>query len=245
MKKTDINFKENSFEEPIKESLWEMLTEERKVRIENTLKNRTTSTTIVLDRVFHEHNISAVIRSADAFGISNIHLLSPNFSSQRGISLGAEKWVNIKLHSDTQSMIAELKNENFKLVGLVPPNPENQLEGTNKVDNIPISSLPFEEKLALVFGSEGEGISEELINACEIKAHIPQYGFVESLNVSVACAITLYTSRLHVDSIAKRVKDLEEDTYKEMQWDWTKKSTTNAELVISELEKRNTEKDAK
>jgi len=223
----------------LKKSLEEMLTLERRNRIDSVLSHRTRNITVVLDRVYHEHNISAVLRSADAFGIQKVHLIGKGFSSQRGISLGTERWIEVEEHADPKELVARLKRESFKLVSLVPPLAKDQL-GTSKLEKepVPVLSLPFDQKLAFVFGSEGEGISEELYLNCDIPAYIPMFGFVESLNVSVACALTLYSAFIAKGEFEQRAKTLSEDEKSSLRWDWIKKSVVNSELVISELQKR-------
>lgn len=230
---------EQEVSENLKSSLEEMLTEERRNRIESVLSHRTRNITVVLDRVYHEHNISAVLRSADAFGIQKIYLIGKGFSSQRGISLGTERWVEVEEYEDPTALVERLKKESFKLVSLVPPLAKDQL-GTQKLEKepVPVLSLPFNEKLAFVFGSEGEGISEELYLDCDIPAYIPMYGFVESLNVSVACALTLYSAFIAKGEFEQRAETLSAEERSRLKWDWIKKSVVNADLVISELQKR-------
>ncbi len=216
-----------------------MITEERINRIDTVLSHRTRDITIVLDRVYHEHNISAVLRSADAFGVQKVYLIGKGFSSQRGISLGTERWVEVEEHEDASSLVQRLKSESFKLVSLVPPLAKDQVGlKENVVEPIPVLSLPFNEKLALVFGSEGEGIAEELYNSCDIPAYIPMFGFVESLNVSVACALTLYSAHIAKGHFEQRAKTLSDEEKEDLRWQWIQKSVANSDLVISELIKR-------
>lgn len=230
---------EKAVRQEIKLSLEEMLSEERISRIDNVLAHRTRNITVVLDRVYHEHNISAVLRSADAFGIQKVHLIGKGFSSQRGISLGTERWVEVEEHEEAKELVDKLKGEAFKLVSLVPPLAKNQM-GTNKIGKVPVPvlSLPFDQKLAFVFGSEGEGISEDLYLNCDIPAYIPMFGFVESLNVSVACALTLYSAFIVKGEFEQKAKTLSAEEKCDLRWDWIKKSVTNSDLVISELRKR-------
>jgi len=223
----------------VQKSLEVMLTEDRINRIDSVLAHRTRNVVIVLDRVYHEHNISAVIRSADAFGIQKIYLIGKGFSSQRGISLGTERWVEIEEYLDASELVNKLKADGFKLVSLVPPLAKDQLGLDKSVKApVPVLDLPFNEQLALVFGSEGEGISEELYLNCDIPAYIPMFGFVESLNVSVACALTLYSAFISNGEFRQRSKPLEDSDKNALRWDWIKKSVVNSDVVISELQKR-------
>ena len=230
---------EKAVTEDLKNSLEAMLTAERINRIDTVLAHRTRNITVVLDRVYHEHNISAVLRSADAFGIQRVHLIGKGFSSQRGISLGTERWVEVEQREEAKELVDKLKGESFKLVSLVPPLAKDQM-GTNRIEKepVPVLSLPFDQKLAFVFGSEGEGISEDLYLNCDIPAYIPMFGFVESLNVSVACALTLYSAFIAKGEFEQKAKTLTAEEKSDLRWDWIKKSVANSDIVISELQKR-------
>ena len=216
-------------------TLKSFLTKERLTKIENVLDNRTDSLTIVLDHISHEHNISAVIRSADAFGISTIHIInekqklhSADFSE--GISLGSEKWINLAHHNNYNDLISHLKSKNYSLVALLPPE--------KSAKSVPISTLDFEKPLALLFGNEVRGLSNELINQADIHAYIPMFGFAESLNISVSCAIALYSSTISKSMPEKRTKKLDETIWAEMFNDWVRKSVNNVELIEKNLAKR-------
>lgn len=219
----------------VKAELEKLITVERSNKIDSVLNNRTSSLTIILDDISHIHNISAVIRSADAFGVLDIHLLfdssKPNNSEfSDGISLGSEKWVRLHIHTSHEKLIDDLKSKGFSLVALLPP---DKFEKT-----IPVPELPFDQPLALMFGNEVRGLRQELIKAADIHAYIPMYGFVESLNISVACAITLFCSTIEKASPMKRAQSLDHETFEEVRLDWVKKSIQNVDLIERNLVKR-------
>jgi len=170
--------------------LEEFIQPKRLEKMGTILAKRTEHLTIVLDRIHHEHNISAVIRSADAFGIQNVFFTGKRFRSTASISLGSEKWVNLKCFEEEEELINELKGLGYKLVALEPK------EYAGDLPSHLVHELPYQEKLALVFGNEKLGISEGLKKSCELSASIEMHGFVESFNISVACALCLYTARL-------------------------------------------------
>lgn len=212
-----------------------LITEERKEKINSILDKRTDSITIVLDRISHTHNISAVIRSADAFGISTIHIISDKeklYSSDfsEGISLGSEKWIQLKYYTSYEDLIKHLRSKDYKLVALLPP------EKSEK--SIPVSTLPFDTSLALLFGNEVQGLSTELIASSDIHAYIPMYGFAESLNISVSCAITLYSSTISTAIPQKRGLALDTYLRNELYADWVRKSVNNVEVVERNLKQR-------
>lgn len=212
--------------------LEEFLVPDRRERLESVLNSRASSLTIVLDQVQNYHNISAVIRSADAFGITAVHLIGDSFEYSKAISLGAENWVVLQRHKTPSEAAAILKQAGYKLVVLRPKKDQADIE------NLPVFNLPFGEKLALVFGNEKDGVSPELETAADIAAHIPMFGFVESLNVSVACAITLFCSSLGKVEGIRNLPSISPDERAELRDRWFKKSVRRSDAILREIEKR-------
>ncbi len=233
-----------------------MLSPERLERIDHVLENRTSSLTILLDRIHHPHNIAAILRSADAFGIRSVHLIESSKNNDKsldekhiseaqkspGISMGTEKWVEIVRHSSGREAIQSLKTEGFTIVTLNPPpiNPptDNLTSNGSSKDCISITELPFEKKLCLLFGSELEGVDPALEHEADISAYIPMYGFVESFNVSVACAITLFCSVIKKTSPERRTPPLSETEKGALRDKWIKQSIPRSKEVLANLEKR-------
>lgn len=210
---------------------------ERLERLEEVLEQRTKSLTVVLDRIRNHHNISAVIRSADAFGLSRVHLIGDSFNFSSGISLGTERWMDLQPHASPLEAIQHLKKEGFKLVVLQPEDFE-VAEGTPAP--MPVSSLPFDEKLALVFGNEKHGVGPEFIESADYYGFIPMCGFVESLNISVACAITLFSSTLPKCKPERQPQLLNEAEKAELRESWLKKDVKNSDIILKEIEMRTT-----
>jgi tRNA (guanosine-2'-O-)-methyltransferase len=226
--------------------LLEMLTPERISRIDEVLDKRTSHLTILLDRIYHPHNIAAVLRSADAFGISTVHLIESEATSRNGISdaqkspgisLGSEKWVNVIRYSSGHEAVDAIKSNGFKIVSLAPP-PLEKMD-REKTDTVCVTELPFEEKLCLLFGSELEGIDPDLESESDIQAFIPMYGFVESFNISVACAITLFCSILKKTSPERRTIKLPDEERSQLRDQWIRKSVSRVDEVIAHIENTN------
>lgn len=201
---------------------------------------RTRSLTIVLDEIRNVHNISAIIRTADAFGILDVHLLYREFDSSKGVTQGAERWLKIHKHESAEQLIEKLKAEGFKIVTLAPK--DNIKNGEN---SIPIFSLPFSGKLALVFGNEKRGVSEVFEQAADYSAYIPMFGFVESLNVSVACAISLFCSSISCAKEERQVSCISEVEQEALYASWLLKELPQANLVLDRLIKDEAAKDSK
>ncbi len=217
--------------------LSQFLQPERLARLESVLDSRTSSLTVVLDQVKNSHNISAVLRSADAFGLSRVHLVGESFHYSPSISQGTERWMQLSKHADPEEAIAHLKSEGFKIVVLQP---EAHSEREQK-QAFPVSMLPFEEKLALVFGNEGLGVNDKFSNAADIHAFIPMSGFVESLNISVACAICLFSSTITKAAPEQRSAPLSPTDREELKNIWLKTGVRNSDIILKEIETRQNE----
>lgn len=160
------------------------LTEARRARFESVLDARMNWVTVVTEDLFDPHNISAVLRSCDCFGIQTAHIIEANnpYRTSPGVSKGAYKWLDIRRHTDTVHGLQKLKDAGYAVCCTTPH--------TN--DTTP-EALPLDRPVALVFGSEGPGISDAAKSMADHFVRIPMHGFTESFNISVAAALTLQT----------------------------------------------------
>ena len=166
----------------------DMPPEQRRIaRMRLVAGRRLTGLTVALDGVHDPHNISAVLRSCDGFGVQHVHLIGDEaeLSPNRLITRGCQKWLTLHYHSGAKACAEALRGEGFELWTAMPDR-----------DARPLSALEFGRKIALVFGAERAGVSEELRSLCTGAYFIPMAGFSESLNVSVAAAISLYAATL-------------------------------------------------
>ena len=208
----------------------QFLSEDRKRRIEQVLDNRTTDFTIILENVHNAHNISAVIRSADAFGVAEVFIIGNAENMAEGISLGTEQWVNIHRYTKTADAIEQTRSLGYTLVVTSPA-----VDGRS---SIPLSELPFgQQRLAFVFGNERIGASPEMIAAADLLTYIPMFGFVESFNVSVACALTLSMAR-NESTKRGRLNPISAELRAELRDKWITSSVRRGEDVRKELESR-------
>ncbi len=161
------------------------MTPERNERLTAVLHKRQPDLTIVLENVFDPHNISAVMRTADAVGIQDIFILNNKIPPHRKwgakSSSSAAKWLTIHQYTNADECFAELRKRYKKIY--------TTHLSTNAVG---LYQLNFLESVALIFGNEHSGVSEEIISKADGNFIIPQVGIIKSLNISVACAVTLY-----------------------------------------------------
>ena len=219
-------------DQPDAEILAQFLLPERAERLAQVLEKRTSSLTIVLDHVQNYHNISAVLRSADAFGLAQVHVIGKEFDFSRRIALGTERWLRIYAHQSASAAAQYLHQQDFRVVVLQPE--EHKITGTDAA-KMPVTSLPFEERLALVFGNEKDGVSRELLAAADVHAYIPMAGFVESLNISVACAICLFCSTIAPTFPQKRTKPLCEEEKRDLRAEWLRNGVKRSEVILREV----------
>ena len=143
---------------------------------------------LILPNIRSGHNVGAMFRTADACGVGKIFLVgytpSPPHKAIDKVSLGAEKWMKWKQYKNLKVLVKNLKKKNVFVVGL---------EKNSSSRDIAILGARFKQKsIALIVGNEVDGIAPEILNLCDVVAHIPMYGKKESLNVSIAAGIAMY-----------------------------------------------------
>jgi tRNA (guanosine-2'-O-)-methyltransferase len=165
------------------EALSPVVTPERLQRIEEVVANRTDHLVIVLDRIADPHNSSAVLRSADAFGVQAVHVIvgDHGFRASQGVSKGTHRWLDVTRYESAEACARGLKQEGFAIYVAA-------MGAETTPDNL--REVP---RVAVVFGNEHRGVSPEMCALADGTFSIPMRGFVESLNVSVAAAITMQT----------------------------------------------------
>jgi tRNA (guanosine-2'-O-)-methyltransferase len=159
-------------------------TPQRIERVKRLLSLRQPDLRVVLEGVTIAHNASAVIRTCDAAGILHLDLISPNpelLGVNKAISTRAEKWVDIHIHRSVGDCLPPLKEKGIKVA-------VTHLEQ----GAIPYEELDYTQPLALVFGSESEGVSPETLELADFRVRIPMLGMVQSLNLSVSVGVILY-----------------------------------------------------
>ena len=162
------------------ETLVPFLTEERIETIDKVLANRMRSVQIAIERPYDIHNGLAVVRTAEALGVSHIHFINAQMKKGqgKGTTKGTMKWVHLHRHPSLEEF--HEARGNFILAG-ASADGERDLE-----------ALPLESPICFLFGNEKEGISEKAKQECDLLFRVPMFGMVESYNLSVAAAMTLY-----------------------------------------------------
>lgn len=191
-------------------------TEERINKIISVLNQKQPHLTVVLENIHDPHNVSAILRTCDAVGILEVHLLYtkeefPDISKASSVS--ANKWMKLKKHKTYEDFHRELKSKGF----LIAASHLDRFSYTH-------DELDYTKPVALVFGNEHRGVSEELLKYCDVTFKIPMHGMIQSLNVSVAAAVTLYFA----ENILRKKgfynkRQIDEITFNVLFEEWIKK----------------------
>lgn len=165
-----------------------MGTEERKQKIHKTMSARQSGCVVVLEDISDPHNAAAVIRTAEAFGISDVWLIFNEGKSFNPRKVGdkssshANKWMRFQKFKNSKECIESLRKDGYEIVVTVL---------TSNVESIYSANLKT-DKIALFFGNEHLGLSLETIEAADRRVSIPMRGMVQSLNISVTAGIVMY-----------------------------------------------------
>jgi tRNA (guanosine-2'-O-)-methyltransferase len=161
------------------------MTPERRDRLLSVLNKRQNDLTVVLENVFDPHNISAVMRTCDAVGIQEVYVLNTKIPRHKKwgakSSSSAAKWLTVHQFSDANACFEALRSKYSRILTT------HLSPGASY-----LYDLDLTERVALVFGNEHSGVSEEIRDMADGNFIIPQVGIIRSLNISVACAVTLY-----------------------------------------------------
>jgi len=169
--------------------LKQFVTESRRDKIEQLARERTRYVTPVLEDPYHAHNISAVLRTVECLGAHDVHIIEERnpYSVTNGVAKGAGKWLNLHRYgnagqNNTAACLQQLRNDGYRIVATAPT--------TNAYTP---ETLPIDNKMALIFGTEIVGLTEESFNYADMTLAIPMYGFTQSFNISVSSAMCMYT----------------------------------------------------
>ena len=158
------------------------VSERRINRIEQVLDSRSRWIAPVFENLNKSHNAAAVIRTSEAFGVSAVHFIESNaeYKDHRAVTQGSHRWVDVETHGSTGDCFTNLRERGYTIVGTALHE-----------ESIVPAELPVDRPIALVFGNELDGLTREAIDSCDRIVRIPMYGFVESLNISVAAALLI------------------------------------------------------
>lgn len=203
------------------------VTEAKREQMHEVLSHRTRHVALVLENVFQPHNAAAAVRSCECFGFQDLHVieLHNDYRINPDVTMGGCKWVSLHHHGkeagDTTRLLNSMKAEGYKIAAT-----------SLRPDCVPLEELDLTEPLAICFGTEEAGLSDEAHELADVFVQIPSYGFTQSFNVSVSVALTLSSirSRLEKSDISWQ---LDEADYADLYLTWLLK-TANRGLLLAD-----------
>ncbi len=189
-----------------------MPTPTRLARVREVLSRRQPDLTVLLENVSKPHNLSAILRSADAVGVLEAHAVHPTggVPTHHHTAAGAERWVYLRVHPDIETAIGHLKGRGFSVYA-------TRLSG----DARDYREVDYTRPTAILLGSEKWGVSEEAARLADGSVVIPMLGMAQSLNVSVAAAVILFEAQRQrlAAGMYDRVR-LDPETYRRVLFEW-------------------------
>ncbi len=198
-----------------------ILTDNRKEKFLKVLQDRTNHFTVAIEDVYQLHNTSAVMRSCEVFGVQELNVVEEKFGKRidKEIAMGAQKWVDVNRFESINDCISNLKSKGYQIIATTPHENDCMLE-----------DFDITKRSALFFGTERNGLSEEVLSQADGFLKIPMVGFTESLNISVSAAIILQnlSTRLRKSDVNWQ---LSEEEILEKRLDWAKNSIKDIKRI--------------
>lgn len=208
------------------------ISEAKKETMERVLMHRTRHITVALEDIFQPHNASAVIRSCDCFGVQDLHIIENRnqYILNPNVTQGSSKWIDLIRYneegtSNTAACFRHLQDQGYRIYATSP-----------HAEGMELPEIPIEEKVALVFGTEMEGLTEEALELAHDTVRIPMFGFTESFNISVCVALCLHTliNKLHASSVSWQLTNQEMD---QIRLSWYRRTVKNSEILEKNFRK--------
>jgi tRNA (guanosine-2'-O-)-methyltransferase len=205
------------------ELLAEHLSDARRAAIESVLDKRTENLALVVEGMVDVGNVSAIMRTADGFGIQRVHAIDSagKYKRSRRTTRGADKWVDRYRWETTEECYENLRSSGFRIVAADV--------GEQAIE---VSELDLTDRCAIVFGNELDGLTDVARDGADLLATIPMEGFAESFNISVAAAIALYEVHRQRVVAYGSSGDLSAEARSRIRAVWYAKTVTNSRVVV-------------
>ena len=205
------------------EALEAVVSKERLERISQVLDKRLQSIVLCMEELYDPHNGAAVLRTADAMGVQNVHFVSGDkgtFSAEKTVTIGAHKWLSVEHSVSLGDTLKSLRNAGYISCATSP-------RGT-----VELADLDVSRPLALWMGNERDGISEVLEREADVCAKIPMFGFSESFNLSVSAALCLQELCKRRRQYLRQDGDLSQKSKTRLKALWLAKGVREAEKIV-------------
>lgn len=172
------------------EFLGEFVTPNKREKIVEVLAERTDYVTVVLEDIFQPHNASAVLRTCECYGVQSVHVVENRntYKVNPQVAMGSSKWLDLERYREpgrdnTRDCLDRLRQRGYRIVATSP-------DTENRISFTPLD-LPLDQPVAILYGTEEQGLTDGALAAADQYLRLPQYGFTQSYNISVSVAITL------------------------------------------------------
>jgi len=206
------------------------ISEERLTKFDDALHQRTRRLCMVLENVYQSRNASAVMRSCDGMGVQDVHLIEDinPWVYNRGVSKGTPSWLTLHRYTETEdpteACIQALRSSGYKIAVTSP-----------HVNGYAAHSLPIDQPVAVVMGTEFKGASERMLEAADYHVFIPMLGMAESLNISVAAGMIMHRIMENIRALPPETWQLNADEKEALLLDWTLKSVKKSDAILKHL----------
>jgi tRNA (guanosine-2'-O-)-methyltransferase len=200
------------------------MTDRRLRRIREVVGNRTRTVVPVVEGLVNTGNVSAVMRSAEALGYQDFHVVegdNERYKHSQRTAGGAQKWIDVWRWKEPAAFAASLREAGYQLVA-------THLHA----ETVPIREIDFTDPTALVFGNEEAGVSDAMMDEVDAACVVPLPGFTESFNVSVAAAVALYHAQQDRLNQQGHHADLSEEEQRRLVARFCLRSVTEPEQII-------------
>ena len=215
---------------PKLQALLPYISAERLTKFDEALQQRTRRLCMVLENVYQSRNASAVMRSCDGMGIQDVHLIEDvnPWVFNRGVSKGTPSWLTLHRYTETvdptEACIHALRTNGYKIAVTSP-----------HVDGYEAHSLPTDEPVAVVMGTEFTGASQRMLDAADYHIFIPMRGMAESLNISVAAGMIMHRIMENIRTRPHEEWQLTKLEKEELLLDWALKSVKKSDAILKHL----------
>lgn len=219
-----------SQERQVLHHLSQFVSDHKKQFVDQVLDNRTRHITVVLEDIYQSQNASAVVRTCECMGLQDIHIVEmySKYEINRRVLKGANKWMDLHRYharntNNTEICLNQLKEKGYRIAVADPD-----------VTGVSIHEVKVDEKIALVFGNELRGVTDQAKKSADQLVRIPMFGFTESLNISVSVAICLNTliTKLHNGQNHHKLSSEEQD---DIRLRWYRKIVRKSEVIEREF----------
>lgn len=212
------------------------VSERRLKRLQEVLSERTNHISVVLEDVYQTHNFSAVLRSADIFGIQTINFIENrnSYKISEDVAMGSTQWLTLnryqKNENNTRDCLQNLKAKGYRIAAT-----------SLHKNSVSLQELDIRKPVAIVFGTELTGISKDVEDMADEFIKLPMYGFTESFNISVCAALCMYelSNRMRKEVPAYH---LSEEEKQHVYLDWLKATIKKSEAIVKEFDAKHYQK---